>query len=208
MMNLPVGSKTGCPGLSLPPGLACVPGIGCLGCCYANQVDRTRPNVVKSRRENFLAILEHPIQAAEESARVFNRSKAGRYRLAVAGDMGPATWEYLDHLLTLVQVPGLLFTKFHSTWSRYWDNQAGLQVIMSQWPGEPWQGAHRIAAVIPSQGQALDNWFLCPGDCSSCLACWDPQGPVRIAFQAHGPRARQVDQAIYQDADYARRVTA
>lgn len=190
-------SKTGAiPSFSLPSGKTCSK-TACATCyqqgCYARKIERLRPVVRATYKDNLSLILDQPDAVERELNAYFDMPNSTKlFRIHVSGDF--FSKEYFELWLRVIRkhptTKFLAFTKQKDIISPYLnDLPENLSLVWSSWPGIPVPRV--IRRVLPvawmqdgNEKRIPKKAITCPGNCETCARCWALSGHD-VVFNKH-----------------------
>ena len=172
------------PNISLPPGLSCKPDAPCIDSCYALKAYRFYKEVREAWNKNLSIALYNTIDYFQQINSFLSRTKKTLFRYHVSGDI--LSQNYLNKMVdTALQFPTITFftytKKYDLDFSMLPHN---LIIRLSIWPNHPYDNPYNLPLSYMQDGTETripDKRVICPGDCTSCNACWSlPKIPIQI----------------------------
>lgn len=184
------------PSVSLPSVATCRTCL-CNSKCYAQKIERLRPNVAAAYQDNFRVFIEDPDRYWREVEAHVMLSHF--FRFHVGGDI--INFLYLTKMVGIAQRNPhchiLCFTKKDYLVNMYirdfGDFPANLHVILSAWEGLTLHNPYRLpeAHVVYKDGTSTTDEpaMICNGNCTECAIthdrCWNLQKGEKIKFNEH-----------------------
>ena len=200
-MNIKISngnSKMGnIPSISLPSVLTCRNDCGCKNICYARRLEKLRPAVLKSYKQNYDLLISHPeIYWREVEASIM---MSRFFRFHVSGDILDDV--YLSHMIDIAErnqhCEILCFTKKYEIVNEYLVSGGtipqNLHIIFSAWIGlemvNPFLLPEAHVKYRDGTTTARDDAKECGGNCSECAitdgGCWSLRNGEQVVFNEH-----------------------
>lgn len=179
------------PSFSLTPGITCsrMANRTCYRYgCYARKLYNLRPSVRDAWDENTLMVMRRPYQVESQLNGYLAFHSPKYFRVHVAGDFLNLNYAHMWARIAKAhpETTFLAFTKqFGIVREVRWPKN--FRLIMSEWPGAPvpedLAAAYPMAKVINSKERAPEGFEECPGNCETCLRCFNES--VNTYFHKH-----------------------
>ena len=181
------------PSFSVTPIKTCACGVPCTKDCYAVKMCRRFKNVASAYENNYQLMTSKG--GYDLLLNVINTylfmCPVRFFRWNVAGDI--FSWDYMSVIDDVSRdnpsVTFLLYTKQYNIVNEFYKihkKPENLKIIYSNWKNWRCENPHNFpTAEYAEKGDDVKNGFVCGGNCTACLYCYNMRAGQKVIFYKH-----------------------